>query len=456
MTTGKLLIVDDSEEIRTQLKWGIGKDYSLSMARDGKEALAIFQKQEPTVVTLDLGLPPAEEGTEEGFRCLQEMVQLNPSAKIIIITGNDQRENALKGIRMGAYDYYQKPIELDDLKVTIRRAFQLAAIEAENRTLHQALERQTAQFGGMIGHCAEMQEVFATMRKVASADAAVLIQGESGTGKELVARAIHSLSLRKDGPFVPINCGAIPEALLESELFGHEKGAFTGAHAQVPGKVEFARDGTLFLDEIGELPLQLQVKLLRFLQDKTIQRVGGRENIVVNTRIIAATNKDLTSEIKSGNFREDLFYRIGVILIKIPPLRERKGDGTLLATYFLRRYADLYKKRIRGFGAAALERLEQYDWPGNVRELENRVQRAVIMTEGALVGPADMGFAGETIERQPEGEGVKTLKEAKERVVREMVINALDRNKGNIARAADELGVSRPTLYDIMKKKWAL
>lgn len=448
----KLLITDDSDEIRTQLKWGIGKDYALSLARDGKEALAIFRKQKPAVVTLDLGLPPDENGTEVGFQCLQEMLQLNPAAKIIVITGNDQRDNALKAIQMGAYDYYGKPINLEELKVIIRRAFHLASIEVENQSLHQALERKTAQFSGLIGQCTEMMDVFSVMRKVASTDAAVLIQGESGTGKELVARAIHSMSLRKDGPFIPINCGAIPETLLEPELFGHEKGAFTGAHSQVPGKVEFSHNGTLFLDEIGELPLLLQVKLLRFLQDKTIQRVGGRENIVVDTRIIAATNKDLAHEIKAGKFREDLFYRIGVVMIKVPPLRERKGDGILLATYFLKRYSDLYKKRVRGFGAATLERLLVHDWPGNVRELENRVQRAVIMSEGAMVEPPDMGFPDDQAGRQTGVQGVKTLKDAKDGVEREVVINSLDRNKGNIAGSAEELGVSRPTLYDIMKK----
>ena len=448
----KLLIVDDSEEIRTQLKWGFNKDYSLSLARDAKEALVAFRKLEPAVVTLDLGLPPDEDGTEEGFRCLKEMLQGNISAKIIVITGNDERENALKAIQLGAYYFYQKPINLDELKVIIKRAFHLSAIEQENRSLHLTLERQTAQSSGMIGHCPEMNEIFTTMRKVATADAAVLIQGESGTGKELVARAIHSMSTRKDGPFVAINCGAIPETLLEAELFGHEKGAFTGAHAQVQGKVEFANDGTLFLDEIGELPLQLQVKLLRFLQDRMIQRVGGRENIFVNTRIIAATNKDLSNEIKANKFREDLYYRIGVVMIKVPPLRERKGDGILLATYFLKRFADLYKKRVRGFSSTTIERIDGYDWPGNVRELENRVQRAVIMSEGALVEPQDMGFPAEAAGRGCEEHEVRTLKDAKDRIERELVIHSLDRNKGNIARSAEELGISRPTLYDLMKK----
>jgi two-component system NtrC family response regulator len=448
----KLLITDDNEEIRTQLKWGFSKEYALLLARDGMETLALFKKNNPRVATLDLGLPPHENGTEEGFRCLQEMLQHNPRAKVIVITGNDQRENALKSVQMGAYDYYQKPINLEELKVIIRRAFHLSAIEEQNRTLQNALERQTAQVGGMIGQCTEMQAVFSTMRKVASSDAAVLVQGESGTGKELVARAMHAMSLRKNGPFVPINCGAIPETLLEPELFGHEKGSFTGAHAQVQGKVEYAQDGTLFLDEIGELSPLLQVKLLRFLQDKTIQRVGGREDISVNTRILAATHKDLVTEIDSGKFREDLYYRLGVVLIKVPPLRERNGDILVLATYFLKRYCDLYNKRIRGFNASALESMETYAWPGNIRELENKIQRAVLLSEGPLIEPHDLGFDAKSITRKNERSDFRTLKEAKESVEKEMVVFALETHVGNIAKSAEELGISRPTMYDLMKK----
>lgn len=449
----KLLITEDSEEIRNQLKWGFSKAYSLLLAKDGEEALALFKKNMPRVSTLDLGLPPNENGTEEGFRCLQEMLRLNPAAKIIVLTGNDQRENALKAIQMGAYDYYQKPINLEELKVVVRRAFHLSALEEQNRALHTALERQIAQVGGMIGQCSEMQAVFSTMRKVASSDASILIQGESGTGKELVARAIHAMSLRKDGPFIPINCGAIPETLLESELFGYEKGAFTGAHAQVQGKLEYAQQGTLFLDEIGELSALLQVKLLRFLQDKTLQRVGGREDITVNTRILAATNKDLMKEIEAGTFREDLYYRLGVVLIPVPPLRERTGDIIVLATFFLKRYCDLYTKRLRGFNAVAIEIMETYAWPGNVRELENKIQRAVLLSEGPLVEPQDLGFEALPMSHRAVDSEVRTLKEAKERVEKEMVVSALDRASGNIAKAAEVLGISRPTLYDILKKQ---
>ncbi len=448
----KLLITDDSDEIRTQLKWGLGKEYAVVPAKDGREALALFKENAPRVATLDLGLPPHENGTEEGFRCLQEMLRQNPRAKVIVITGNDQRENALKAIQMGAYDFYQKPINLAELKVIIKRAFHLSAIEEENRFLHNALEQQTFQVGGMIGQCPDMQAVFSTMRKVASSDASVLVQGESGTGKELVARAIHAMSPRKNGPFVAINCGAIPETLLESELFGHEKGAFTGAHAQVQGKVEYAHNGTLFLDEIGELPAQLQVKLLRFLQDKTIQRVGGREDVVVNTRILAATNRDLVKETGEGRFREDLYYRLGVVSIKVPPLRERKGDLVLLATYFLKRYRDLQNKKVRGFNSDAIESMETHAWPGNIRELENKIQRAIILSEGPLIEPHDLGFDAKPMNKKIVNQEFRTLKEAKEKVEKEMVASALDKHAGNIAKAAEELGVSRPTLYDIMKR----
>ncbi len=450
----KILIADDNDEIRTQMKWGFANEYAVSLAKDGKETLALFKKNAPRVVTLDLGLPPQENGTEEGFRCLQEMLRQSPTTKIIVITGNDQRGNALKAIQLGAYDFYQKPINLDELRIIIRRAFRLSAIEEENRALHSALEQQTAQFGGMIGQCSEMQSVFTTVRKVASTDASVLVQGESGTGKELIARAIHALSLRKEGPFVPINCGAIPESLLESELFGYEKGAFTGANTQLQGKVEFAQKGTLFLDEIGELPIQLQVKLLRFLQEKTIQRVGGREDVVVNTRILAATNKDLAKEIGAGRFREDLYYRLGVVMIKVPPLRERKGDIVILATFFLKRYCALYNKRVRGFNAAALESIESHQWPGNVRELENKIQRAVLLSEGPLVEPRDLELESSMKTDMPRNvnPGSRTLKEAKDDLEKNMIVSALDRHGGNVAQSAEELGISRPSLYDIMKR----
>ena len=451
----KLLIIDDSDDIRKQLKWGLGKEYSIFQAGERGEGVALYKAHRPKAVTLDLGLPPHPDGVEEGLKCLEEILRENPYAKVIIISGNDERENALKAVKNGAYDVYQKPIDLNEIKVVVKRAFHLYDIEEENRRLHQALDGKTAEGSRLIGQCPKMLEVAATIRKVASSDVSVLIMGESGTGKELVSRAIHSMSLRKGEAFIPINCGAIPENLLESELFGHEKGAFTGAHAQVQGKVEYAHKGTLFLDEIGELPANLQVKILRFLQEKLIQRVGGRDDIAVDARIIAATNVDITKAIQERKFREDLYYRLGVITINLPPLREREGDIMLLSNLFLSKSCEQFGKKIRGFTSEAAKRLESYNWPGNVRELENRVQRAVIMSEGALIGPQDLGFASSAEGRLKTGtdpNDATTLKDARDRVEKEFVTSSIERNRGNIARAAEELGISRPTLYDLMKK----
>jgi two-component system NtrC family response regulator len=354
---------------------------------------------------------------------------------------------------MGAYDYYQKPIDLKELRIIISRALHLCNIEEDNLMLHIALEKETAEMCGMVGQCSEMLEVFSTIRKVASSSVPVLIVGESGTGKELVARAIHANSPRSIVPFVPINCGAIPENLLESELFGHEKGAFTGAHTMVQGKVEYSHEGTLFLDEIGELSATLQVKLLRFLQDKAIQRVGGREDIHVDARIIAATNNvELPKAIEEGVFREDLYYRIGVITIKLPPLRERQGDVMLLSNMFLRKCSKEFKRKVKGFSTSSIEHLESYSWPGNVRELENKVQRAVIMSESPIIEPHDLGFS-DTLKRQESASrDVLTLREARDRVEKEMIISAMEKQEGNIAKTAEELGISRPALYDLMKK----
>ncbi|MBT1074637.1 PEP-CTERM-box response regulator transcription factor [Geobacter grbiciae] len=448
----KLLIVDDNEDIRRQLRWGIGKEYSLHLAADGSEALELFRKHRPQVVTLDLGLPPHEDSSEEGFRCLGEMLRIAPDAKVIVITGNEGKENAVKAVQMGAYDFYQKPIDLNELKVIIKRAFHLQTLEDENRRLQSALGGSGPDVKGIIGQCAEMQQVFSTIRKVATSDISVLIHGESGTGKELVARAIHAQSLRKDGPFIPINCGAIPENLLESELFGHEKGAFTGAMARVQGKVEYAHKGTLFLDEIGELPLNLQVKLLRFLQEKAIQRVGGREDIDIDSRIIAATNVDIVRAMEEGRFREDLYYRIGVVTVTLPPLRNRGDDVMLLANFFLKRCVNEFKKKIKGFSETSREYIESYGWPGNVRELENKVQRAVLMASGAVIEPDDLGFTERPSARKAGIGEVTTLREAREQVEREMIRGAITNSKGNIAKAAEELGISRPTLYDLMRK----
>jgi two-component system NtrC family response regulator len=452
-TMEKLMIVEDSEEIRSQLRWGLGKEYEVLAAGNRQEALALFKRHQPKVVTLDLGLPPDANGSTEGFRCLEEILGLSRSTKVIMITGNEERENALRAVQSGAYDFYGKPVEISELKTIIRRAYHLSAIEAENLRLQSELGKQNQGLGGIIGHSPRMQEVFASIRKVAASDVPVMITGESGTGKEMVARAIHGLSLRKGATFIPINCGAIPENLLESELFGVEKGAFTGAHARVQGKVEYAHKGTLFLDEIGELPLPLQVKFLRFLQEKVIQRVGGREDIVVDARIIAATNRDIVKETEKGTFREDLFYRIAVIHINLPPLRERGGDILLLANLFLKKFSDGFGKRVRGFSAASLKLIESYEWPGNVRELENRVQRAVIMSDSAFLDPEALGFAEKPakVPELTEMAGM-TLRDARDKTEREIIMTAIENHGGNMAKTAEVLGVSRPTLYDLVKK----
>ncbi len=440
-----LLIVDDDEDLRTQMKWALAQDYEILLAEDRPSAVAVMMKEMPAVVTLDLGLPPLPAGVEEGFAALDEILNGHSQTKVIIITGRGEKENALRAVEKGAYDFFYKPIQLDELKVVLRRAFHLSRLEQEQRALQRRLSGNT--FEGMLGTCTKMQEVFTVIRKVATTDAPVLIMGDSGTGKELVARAMHRLSVRQADPFIVINCGAIPENLLESELFGHEKGAFTGAHIQRKGRFEMAEGGTLFLDEIGELPMTLQVKLLRFLQERVVERVGGREQIEVDTRIIAATNRDLKEAMKDGKFREDLYFRLGVILMSLPPLREREGDVILLAKAFLERYTDENRKKIKGFTDQAIEAVEQYAWPGNVRELENRIKRAVIMAEGIKITPVDLEM--EAPRTRYEGMG---LKEAREILEKELLLKALSRNHGNLTKAATELGVSRPTLYDLMEK----
>ncbi|MBC7962367.1 MAG: PEP-CTERM-box response regulator transcription factor [Steroidobacteraceae bacterium] len=448
----KMLIVDDNADIRQQLKWGLGDEYAVLLAGDVNEGLKLFKKFQPGVVLLDLGLPPHEHTSVEGFRGLAEMLDLNPHVKIIMLTGNSERENALKAMQLGAYDFYPKPPVLSELKVIIGRAFHLANIEEQNRSLQTAIELKSSFCNGIIGQCPAMQTVFSTIKKVASSNVSIFITGESGTGKELVAQAIHQAGLRKGGPFIPINCGAIPDNLLESELFGHEKGSFTGAHTTVQGKLQYAHQGTLFLDEIGELPFNLQVKLLRFLQEGVIQRVGGREDITIDTRTVCATNVDIAKAIAEGRFREDLYYRISVITIALPSLRERGDDVLLLANYFLRKFSDEYKKKVRRFSAAAMNYLRTYEWPGNVRELQNRIQRAIIMSDDAVIEPGDLGGVMEAPALPESGQPVITLREARDKVERELLAVAIDRHNGNIVKAAEELGVSRPTLYDLLKK----
>jgi two-component system, NtrC family, response regulator len=445
MDKPRLLIVDDDEDLRTQMKWALAQDYDVSLAEDRVSAIDAVRTGKMPVVTLDLGLPPWPASVEEGFATLSGILAIDPFVKIIIATGRGEKEHALRAVSDGAYDFLYKPVEIEELKVLLKRAFYLSGLERE----HQELQSRVGNgaFQGILGTSTKMQEVFATIRKVATTDVPVLIAGESGTGKELVASAIHRLSRRKNHPFVVINCGAIPENLLEAELFGHEKGAFTGAHVQRRGRVEAAHSGTLFLDEIGELSLALQVKLLRFLQEQTIERIGGREQIKVDARVIAATNRDLKQAMKDGIFREDLYFRLGVITIPLPPLRDRSGDVVLLANAFLQKYGAENKKKLTGFTSDALKALEAYQWPGNVRELENRLKRAVIMAEGNRIIPSDLEMAG--LEERRES---ANLKEAREALEKELVTKALARNNDNITRAAEELGVSRPTLYELMEK----
>jgi two-component system, NtrC family, response regulator len=447
----KLLVVDDNEEIRKHLRWGL-KEYQVLQAGSAGEALTAFEQHRPKVVTLDMGMPPDVDGPTEGLKALEAILTRAPETKVIVVTGQDERAVALQAVHLGAYDFYQKPIDLGGLKMILQRAFQLASLEEENRRLREAGEGKPAQTFGLYGQCSQMQSVFQTIRKVATSDVPVLILGESGTGKELVAKAIHNESRRRQGPFIALNCGAIPENLLESELFGHERGAFTGAQNRVQGKVEYARDGTLFLDEIGELPLLLQVKLLRFLQDKKIQRLGGREDIHVDARIIAATNVDITESMAQGKFREDLYYRISVITITLPPLRERGSDIDLLANLFLHRFAEGQRKKVKGFSTAALDAMQSYEWPGNVRELENRIKRAALLTETPILEPHHLGLA------EPEPAKEKfifdglTLREARDRLEKSMVVDVMEKQSGNIMKTAEVLGLSRPAVYALMKK----
>ena len=445
MSRPKLLIVEDDENIRTQMKWALAADYDVTLAGDRESALKAFREQKPGVVTLDLGLPPDADGVQEGFGTLAEMLEHDNLVKAIVITGRDEKEHALKAIEGGAYDFFCKPVDIEDIKVVLRRALHVSDLERQNRELQENLNVDS--FQGILGMSPQMQQVFAAARKVATTDAPVLILGESGTGKELLAQAIHKLGGRKHEPFVAINCGAIPETLLESELFGHEKGSFTGAHIQRKGRIESAQGGTLFLDEVGELPLALQVKLLRFLQDHRVTRVGGREEISVDTRVIAATNTDLQKAMRNGEFREDLYFRLGVVSISLPPLREREGDILLLAKAFLSRYAKETNNRVTGFALQAQRALGGYRWPGNVRELENRVKRAVIMCEGTKLTPADLELESKHAKFQG-----RNLKEAREALEKELVQYALAKHKGNVTQAAAELGISRPTLYELMDK----
>jgi two-component system NtrC family response regulator len=464
VTANTLLIVDDEPAIVKNLQWAFKKDYSVVAAGTAEDAIYLVKSRRPALMLLDLSLTGDPEHLE-GFQILEDALLINPLLKVIVITGHDEKENALRAVEKGAYDFYAKPIAIEDLKLIVNRASQMFALEAELEQIKRSAGGGE-EFAGIIAMSPPMHEVFDSIKKIAPVDVAVLITGESGTGKELVARAIHQLSGRHNEPFAPINCGAIPESLLESELFGHEKGSFTGAHMSRPGKLEVADKGTVFLDEIGELSPALQVKLLRFLQDQAIERVGGREPIQVNVRVLTATNRELEELIHERKFREDLFYRINAIRITLPPLRDRADDILLLATRFLHRYNQEFSRNVRGYGDAALGLLYRYHWPGNVRELENRVKRAVLMATGRLIQAEDLDLrepetaAGDSREASQSatreaittGGQATTLKEARDDIERRLIVAALLRSSGNVSTTARELDISRPTLHDLMKK----
>jgi len=440
----KLLIVEDDVGLQKQLKWCFS-DYEVLIASNREEAVAAIRRHEPAVITLDLGLPPDPANVSEGFAALNEILSIAPSTKIIVITGNDDLANATRAVSLGAYDFYQKPIDPDVIKIIIERAFHLSDLEREVRLLQQGVPETPLE--GLITANPDMLKVCRIIEKVAPTDTTVLLIGESGTGKEVLANALHKLSDRKDGNFVAINCAAIPENLLESELFGYEKGAFTGAAKQTRGKLELANNGTLFLDEIGDLPLHLQSKLLRFLQERTLERVGGREQIEVDVRVISATHQDLQKMISDKTFRQDLYYRLSDLTINIPPLRERKGDISLLARAFFEKHKDLVTEQIKGLSQNALLAIEKHGWPGNVRELEAVIKRAIIMAENAYIEESDLGFSGMKEQATP-----INLREVREKAEKQAIRHALSLCQENISQAADLLGVSRPTLYDLLKK----
>ena len=441
---GPLLIVEDDKGLLRQLRWAFA-DRKVYPVGTRREALELVKKEHVPVAIVDLGLPPDPDGASEGLAILAEIREIAPATKVVIATGNETREHALRAVGLGAYDFYQKPIDIDTLRLVVSRAEQLFELEEENRRLSAA--QLGSSIEGIVAGSPEMLEVLRTLEKIAPTDVSVLLLGESGTGKELVARAIHRLGQRSSGPFVPINCAAIPETLLESELFGHEKGAFTGAFKQTIGRIESADRGTLFLDEIGDVALGMQVKLLRFLQNKVIERVGGRASIGVDVRIVCATNQNLDTLMAEGRFREDFYYRLNEFTVRIPPLRERSDDSVLLASFFLRRFADEYARPIRGFAPTALAAIKAHPWPGNVRELENRVKRAVVMAEGSQLSARDLEFTPAEDLGPP-----LDIRSARARAEREVIGLALAQTGSNLSQAAKLLGVSRPTLYDLMRE----
>ena len=442
-TLKPLLVVEDNPGLQKQLKWSF-EGYKVHLAGDRVSAIALLQQHHMPVVTLDLGLPPDPANASEGLTALTEILKLAPYTKVIVVTGNDDRENALKAISLGAYDFYQKPIEPDVLGLIVDRAYQLHELEEENRCL---AGNGGSPLDGIIGSSEPMLAACKLVERVGPTDVTSLVLGESGTGKELFARALHRLSSRNGKPFVALNCAAIPENLLESELFGYEKGAFTGAVKQTKGKIEGASGGTLFLDEIGDMPMALQAKMLRFLQERVIERLGGRSTIEIDVRIICATHRNLAQRIENGEFREDLFFRISEIVIEIPALRDRKTDKILLAQTFLDKFSEKNGRSFRGFAESARAKIDAYSWPGNVRELENRVNRAVVLADGNRILATDLGFAEDENHVQQ-----LNLREAREQVEREVIQRALSISNNNVTHAAEALGISRPSLYSLVKK----
>jgi two-component system, NtrC family, response regulator len=439
-----LLVVEDDEGLQRQLKWAY-EGYQVVCAGNRQQAIEALRAHEPAVVTLDLGLPPDPDGTDEGFAVLEEILRLKPDTKVIVASGHGARESALKAIALGAYDFYKKPVDIDDLGLIVARAFHLHEIEEENRRLETG--STATVLGSIVTAAPEMMKVGKTIERVASAAVSVMLLGASGTGKELLARAVHEKSRRK-GEFIAINCAAIPENLLEAELFGYERGAFTGAVKSNVGTIELAEGGTLFLDEVGDIPLPLQVKLLRFLQERVIERIGGRQPIAVDTRIVCATHQDLEAMIADGRFREDLYYRLAEIVVKIPSLAERSGDAVLLARHFVNRFSRELNPNVRSLAPDAIAAIDAYAWPGNVRELENRLKRAVIMADGKSVSAADLDLSG-SADEEPRAINLRAAREVADR---KAIRQAMSRTENNISSAAKLLGVSRPTLYDLLKQ----
>ncbi|MCW2366269.1 two-component system NtrC family response regulator [Sphingobium sp. B7D2B] len=442
----KLLIVEDDPGLQRQLRWSYD-GYHILIAGDREEAMDILRAEAPPVVTLDLGLPPDPDGITEGMAALAQILAEAPATKVIVASGQGDRASARRAIAQGAWDFYQKPLDIDSLGHIVARAFHVHTLEQENRRLAEAVPADARVLGHMITASPEMLKVARMIERVASASVSVMLLGASGTGKELLARGLHEKSDRAAGPFVAINCAAIPETLLESELFGHEKGAFTGAVKTTSGKIEQAQGGTLFLDEVGDIPLALQVKLLRFLQERTIERIGGRQQIAVDCRIVCATHQNLEEMIAQSRFREDLYYRLAEIIVRIPALAERTGDAVLLARHFVARFAPELNAQVRGLASDAIAAIDAWHWPGNVRELENRVKRAVILAEGKMVTAGDLDLDGAAGEDGP----VVNLRAVREAADQAAIRRAIARSEGNISGAARMLGVSRPTLYDLMK-----